>query len=236
MIKIAYLYRDLLNLYGESGNIIAMERALKVLNVDYSVDELSIGDNIVLSNYDFVYIGSGTEENIKIVSEDIIKYKDSIKKYIDDEKVMLVTGNSIVLFANSLKDENDSTIFNGLGIINSDARVSSKRIVCESLFKSEGLRDDIIGFQNRGFYLDKLMDNDKLFDVVSGVGVNKNLNIEGMNKNNFYATFLIGPILVRNPEMLNCFVNLILKDEKFVKLDFAKEAYEKFKALYYGKN
>lgn len=182
MIKIAYLYRDLLNLYGESGNIIAMERALKALNVDYFVDELSIGDNIVLSNYDFVYIGSGTEENIKIVSEDIIKYKDSIKKYIDDEKVMLVTGNSIVLFANSLKDENDSTIFNGLGIINSDARVSSKRIVCESLFKSEGLRDDIIGFQNRGFYLDKLMDDDKLFDVVSGVGVNKNLNIEGMNK------------------------------------------------------
>ena len=176
------------------------------------------------------------EENIKIVSEDIIKYKDSIKKYINDEKVMLVTGNSIVLFANCLKDENDSTIFNGLGIINSDARVSSKRIVCESLFKSEGLRDDIIGFQNRGFYLDTLKDDDKLFDVVSGVGVNKNLNIEGMNKNNFYATFLIGPILVRNPEMLNCFVNLILKDEKFVKLDFAKEAYEKFKALYYGKN
>ena len=102
MIKIAYLYRDLLNLYGESGNIIAMERALKALNVDYSVDELSISDNIVLNNYDFVYIGSGTEENIKIVSEDIIKYKDSIKKYINDEKVMLVTGNSIVLFANCL--------------------------------------------------------------------------------------------------------------------------------------
>lgn len=211
MIKIAYLYRDLLNLYGESGNIIAMERALKALNVDYSVDELSIGDNIVLNNYDFVYIGSGTEENIKIVSEDIIKYKDSIKKYINDEKVMLVTGNSIVLFANCLKDENDSTIFNGLGIINSDARVSSKRIVCESLFKSEGLRDDIIGFQNRGFYLDTLKDDDKLFDVVSGVGVNKNLNIEGMNKNNFYSYIFNRSYLVRNPEMLNCFCKPYIK-------------------------
>ena len=177
MIKIAYLYRDLLNLYGESGNIIAIERALKTLNIEYSVDELSIDDNIALSNYDFVYIGSGTEENIKIVSEDIIKYKDDIKEYINDEKVMLVTGNSIVLFANSLKDESDGIIFNGLGVINSDARVSNKRIVCESLFKSEGLRDDIIGFQNRGYYLDELNDDDKLFDVVSGVGVNKNLNI-----------------------------------------------------------
>ena len=74
--------------------------------------------------------------------------------------------------------------------------------------------------------------------------MNKETNLEGIKINNFYATFLIGPLLIRNPEVLKYFVDLILKDErkriknkiKALDLEFENKAYETFKKNYYTKD
>ena len=54
--KILHLYHDLMNLYGESGNVRALARHLSDQGFQVVVDRKSVGDEIDFSQYGFVYI------------------------------------------------------------------------------------------------------------------------------------------------------------------------------------
>ena len=89
MIKVLHLYYDLLNLYGEQGNILALKRAFKNQNVEIEVDYLSVQDKIDFKKYDLVYLGSGSTENLLIALEDIKKYKKELSGFIKKNKYIL---------------------------------------------------------------------------------------------------------------------------------------------------
>jgi len=226
-INIAHLYYDLMNLYGENGNIRFISDALKEQGFKVNLDKLSINNKIDFSKYDFVYIGSGNEENQKIVLEDIKKYHDDILKYINDKKVFLATGNSIELFGNVIFEEEDTGLkpYEGLNIFNYHAPLNQTRIVGEQLYESKLIDKKIIGFQNRIHVI--VGCNDNLFKVIQGNGYTSNSNVEGINKNNFYGTYLLGPILVRNPYFNDYLVKTIckLKNVKYQKPDYNKSCY-----------
>ena len=80
-IKIAHLYYDLLNLYGEQGNILALKNAFENQNVKVEINLLSAGDNINFNKYDIFYMGSGTNQNLLIVLNDLKNIKTIIKRY-----------------------------------------------------------------------------------------------------------------------------------------------------------
>ena len=82
-INILHLYYDLLNLYGENGNIKALKKHLEEQNIKVNIEFLTLNDKIDFKKYDFVYIGSGTEKNLNLALKDLIKYKKSIKEYIE---------------------------------------------------------------------------------------------------------------------------------------------------------
>lgn len=57
-LKILYLYPDLLELYGDYGNIQVLRYRLEQRGFKAIVDSYSIGDSQVnFSNYDFVFAG-----------------------------------------------------------------------------------------------------------------------------------------------------------------------------------
>jgi len=85
-IKIAHLYYDIMNLYGENGNVRFLKRKLEEIDIKTEVHFLSIEDEINFSKYDFFYIGSGTDNNKEIVLHNILKYKNDIKKAIKNKK------------------------------------------------------------------------------------------------------------------------------------------------------
>ena len=69
-MKILHLYHDIMNLYGEYANVSALERMLEKSGVKFRTDRLTLFDNADLGDYDFIYIGSGTEKNQKLVLQD----------------------------------------------------------------------------------------------------------------------------------------------------------------------
>lgn len=195
-IKIAHLYYDLMNLYGENGNVRFLHKKIEDQNIKTEIHFLTINDDIDFTKYDFFYIGTGSEENLRLVLNDLKKYKKEIKKAIKD-KFFLVTGNALELFANNitLKDET----IKGLGIFSYNVLEEEFRIVGEQYFSADFLDEKIIGFQNRSCSIDNI--DNYLFKVNTGCGINPNRDIEGIKENNFYGTYLLGPILVRNPEL-----------------------------------
>lgn len=204
--KIAHLYYDLMNLYGENGNIRYLAKKLEDQSISVKIDYLSLGDEIDFDNYDLFYMGMGSEENQLLVIEDILRYKDKIKECIDNNKFFIVTGNSLEIFGNRIENL-DGSFKECLGIFNFKAREDIERVVGEQYYKTDLIKYNVIGFQNRP----RLMSNvgDTLFKVINGVGYNRNINLEGIHDNNFYGTYLLGPILVRNPYLTDYFVKEI---------------------------
>lgn len=229
-IKIAHLYYDILNLYGEQGNIVALVNAFNNQNIDVDVDYLSIGDKIKFSNYDVVYMGTGSREDLLIVLDDLKKYSKDIIKFIDNEKYFISTGNSYLLFGSYIDLLNKK--IDCLNIFPYYAKLNDKRIVGESFMKYLEM-EPIVGFQNRDFIVNN--NSNHLFKVIKGNADNFKSSYEGYKDNNFYGTHLIGPLLARNPHLLDSFVEDILRKKN---LKFHKDLENlNYKAYYeYLKN
>ena len=206
MIKVLHLYYDLLNLYGEQGNILALKRAFKNQNVEIEVDYLSVQDKIDFKKYDLVYLGSGSTENLLIDVEDIKRHKKELKKYIESKKVLLATGNSYLLFGQKINN------LDALGIFDYYA-ASSEKMAQESLMELYQEKD-IIGFQNREFIVNNKRNH--LFKVKEGLCDNLKSEYEGYHEYNFYGTFVIGPLLIRNPHFTNKLVKEIMEKNNLI--------------------
>jgi len=235
-ITIAHLYYDLMNLYGESGNVKALQYQLENQGINVKIKFLTIGDNLDFSKYDFIYMGAGTEENQKLVLKHLIKYKDDVKKAIDKGKFFLITGNSLELFGKCIIDKNEKRI-KTLHSFDFYTKEENFRMVDEALVKSNFFKPYIIGFQNQSSVIKS--NENIMFEVIKGIGSFPNSKIEGVHKNNFYGTYLIGPILVRNPELLKYIIKELVtnknKDFKFKRFNLTLEnkAYQEFMKNYY---
>lgn len=229
-ITIGHLYYDILNLYGESGNILALKYALEKQGIDVFIQELSISDELNLNDLDFVYMGCGTEQNQLIALEHLKKYAPNISQAILNNKMFLVTGNSIELFGSHIMNKGEKT--ETLGIFNYYTERTNTRLVSECVFKNDKINDLILGFENHQG-ITKNVDT-ALFKVIKGYGDNKDQGNEGYKHNRFYATYLLGPLLARNPMMLEYIVKKLItikeKDFEFkpFELEIVQMAHDKF--------
>ena len=196
-MKIAYLYYDFLNLYGESGNIKIISNILKYNKIKHEILYLSLDDKLEFDRYDLVYIGSGTEDNLLIALKHLDKYKDEIKKYIEDNKFMLVTGNSVDMFGKKIDDNKALNIF--------DYEVTKGKRKMEEVYHNK-----ILGFINNNSYNSEYSDTDII------------------RNNNFYGTYILGPILVRNPELIKQFLNDLTNKKLKYDLKLETKAYNEF--------
>ncbi len=201
--KIAHLYYDLLNLYGENGNILALKHHLEKHNLKVTVDYLSIEDTIDFAKYDFFYMGSGNDEAISLCMNHLLKYQSDITNAIANHKFFLITGNALVLFGKTYKNLPALNIFDYL------SEEIDFRIVGEQFYKMPLLNQPIIGFTNRNCIL-RLVKENYLFEVKKGTGYVPKAIVEGIWKNNFYGTFLLGPLLIRNPHFTEYLVEQIM--------------------------
>lgn len=230
-ITIGYLFYDLLNLYGENGNVLALEKALQNQNIEVEIKYFSLDNEPWnLTDIDVLYLGAGTEQNQMIALEVLLKYKEEISQMILNNKLIISTGNSIELFGKTITiAEKD---IQSLGLFDYTTERSKKRIVSECVFNYDELNQKILGFENHQGVINGI--KSPLFTIEKGFGANPNSKYEGFRKNNFFATYLLGPLLVRNPEFLEMICkNLILsKDINFKFKDFnfdiEQKAHNKF--------
>ena len=217
-INVLHLYYDLMNMYGENGNMRALVKSLEKQGFKVIVDFKSLNENIDFKKYNFIYIGTGTDENYELAKEDLKKYVNEIKECISNKVFFLATGNALDLFSE-------------LQILNFKVKKIDFRIIGEQVYHYKDINKTIIGFQNR----DKVIveNHEKyLFDVIKGTGYDLNYMYEGINNNNFYGTYLLGPLLIRNPYFLEHLVKSITDEYKIdyinVEHDISYKAYEEF--------
>ena len=214
-INILHLYYDLANLSGDSGNIKALTTALDEQHVSYSLDKLSIDDDIDFKKYNLVYLGHMNTDIQELIRKDILKYKKELLNRIEDGMYFISTGNSYELFGKSINGKKALNLFNFEStevkeIISDEEIQNTARLVSEATCHMKNFNYPVIGFYNHGNE-----NNNKenvLFDVEKGFGNTSVSKIEGIHKYHFYGTYLLGPLLIRNPYLLDKIIKDLLTD------------------------
>lgn len=191
MITIATLYPNELALYGENGNIKALIYALEKENIKYKLIQVEKEDKLDFSKYNFVYLGSGRAKYLEEIKKRLLPYKNEILEYIENDNVLLVTGNAI-------------SILDFLELY--EVKLYEKRKVYDVDATTSLCKGNIKGFQNTE-YLIKTTKN-VMFNINNGVGNNETM-MEGFQYRNLYATSIIGPLLARNDNLNQYFIEVI---------------------------
>ena len=217
MIKILHLYADLLNLYGEYGNVTILKKHLEDQKEEVSVYKAGLFEEIDFNEYDFIYSGSGLESNLKVALKDIKRHKKSLVEAINHNKFILFTGNSYELLANKV-DEEEGLKITDMEVKHLDKRISGDVIVKNKIF------GELVGFINKS---SQISSKEKgIFEYVfKDEGLIGESDSEGYLQNNFLATELIGPILVKNPNVLDFFVEGLCPDMKQLDYFYERKAY-----------
>lgn len=193
-LNILCLYYDIMNLYGDTGNLKVLKYHLEELNIPYQIDKLTLEDKLNFSKYDLILIGAGTEENRLLALKHLKKYQKSLKTAIEKGKFFLITGNALPMFGKKLYNEEALNIFD-FSTKETKERVSKEVIINNDIghpiYGFVNNQDDISNHQNY------LFEN------------------EGIKYKNFYGTQVLGPILSRNPDFLKYFLKELLQNTKY---------------------
>lgn len=205
-LKLLHLYDDVMNLYGEYANISVLARYLADLGCTVSVDTISLYEEKGISGYDFYYMGSGTERKQKLALSQLVNYREALCAVCDAGKVMLFTGNSFELLGDKITDA-DGTEYEGLHLASFETVEGKRRITGDCIASFDALNTELVGFINKCSKTSGV--EQPLFEMQMGFGNEADRGAEGFRKNNCFGTHVTGPILVKNPAMLQYVAGLL---------------------------
>ncbi len=216
-LKILYLYPDMLELYGDYGNIQVLRYRLEKRGFQCIVDKYSIGDEMPdFTNYDIIFAGGGADNEQNILSEDLIQYKDNLKKAENEGVFFLLICGAYQLFGKYYKGV-EGNIIPGLEIFPyyTEAIADRKKRCIGNIVLDvnlNGKETKVIGFENHG---GQTYDVPISFGkVLFGNGNKFGDTEEGFFKKNVIATYLHGPLLSKNPELTDYIIKYCL-DRKY---------------------
>ena len=212
-IKILYLYPDMLELYGDYGNIQVLKYRIESRGYKAIIDRYSIGDDAPnFNDYDIVFAGGGADNEQSILAEDLVKYKDNIKDAVNNGVFFLLICGAYQLFGKYYKGVEGNIIpglevFDYYTVANPDRK---KRCIGNIVIETK--MGNVIGFENHG---GQTFDISNSFgNVLFGNGNKFGDSEEGFFENNVIATYLHGPLLSKNPELCDYIIKYCL-DRKY---------------------
>jgi hypothetical protein len=203
------MYPDVLNLYGDRGNILCMSQRLKWRGIDAQITKLPIGESLPLSGFDLVFIGGGQDFEQQVLLEDLHRGKDAeIKSAIEDGITFLTICGGYQMLG-SYYETYDGQHCDFIGALDLYTVGSRQRMIGNYKFQclpSCG-GSTVVGFENHSgkTYLGSGVE--PLGTVLSGYGNNGEDKTEGAHYKNVFGSYSHGPMLPKNPE----FCDLVLR-------------------------
>lgn len=226
-MKIEVLFPEICNLYGDLFNVNYLKDCLpeaEVINTSLSDEPL-----FAKENPDLIYMGTTTESGQVLAIEALSEYKERLKECIDSGVNFLVTGNGMEIFFKKII-EGEKKVCDGLGLFDFVAkRQAKKRYNSLYLGDFDAGKENIkiVGFKSLFGFAYGDNDNCTLFNTQRGDGLNPECKGEGIKFNNFFGTYIIGPLLVLNPTFTKWYIENKLNagDVKIAFEEAAMDAY-----------
>lgn len=209
-LNICHLYPDLLNVYGDVGNILILKQRAERRGIKINIINTSIGDTFNADNFDFVFFGGGQDYEQSIVSDDLKTDKrEELHRYVEEGKVLLAICGGYQLLGNYYRAPNGEKL-EGLGILNIYTEGGDTRFIGNTIIHNEEFNQTYVGFENhsgRTF----INDLKPLGKCIEGYGNNGQDGQEGCIYKNTFCTYFHGSLLSKNPELADKFLTLALE-------------------------
>lgn len=225
-VKIELLYPEFNNLYGDRGNLLYLKKKLAASSCKLEIISTPLHEPPAFSqnnDIDILYIGPCTEHQQELELERLSPFKEAFLQRMDSEQLTLATGNAFELFGEYIERENGEKI-PALGIFPYHAK-RFERLRYNDLCVGDFEDFQITGFKNQLSHSYGTVDSPFL-QMEKGCGLNPNSALEGVHIHQFFATYLIGPLLPLNPDFTDYLLRHLLgKDYHPVSLPFEDFAY-----------
>ena len=209
-LRLAHLYADVMNVYGDRGNAIALRYRCETRGIALDIDGIGIGEAFDPGEYDLLIIGGGEDREQRRIADDLVARGPAIRAAIEDGLPALAVCGGFQLFGKRYVDS-DGGVLPGIGVFAMETRhpgEGTERAIGNVLLQTEF--GEVVGFENHGGRT-WLEDGQEPFGtVVAGRGNNGRDGSEGARAGNAIGTYLHGSLLPKNPAVADFLIGKAL--------------------------
>lgn len=218
-ITIGHLYPDLLNLYGDRGNIQCLMKRCLWRGIEAETIAYELDDQIDFSKLDIVLLGGGSDREQMLVCEKLKEIQKDFKAYVEDNGVVIAICGGYQLLGNYYKT--DQGMIEGLKLVDMSTEQGKGRLIGNIVMQSDLFDMPIVGFENHGGRT-TIGNNRSLGKVLSGYGNDGQSGEEGVVYKNVIGTYLHGPLLPKNPQLADFLISRALEKKYGKKIELEK--------------
>ena len=200
-LRICHLYGNLMNTYGDNGNLLMLQHRAKKLGYEVETTLISLEEDFNAEDFDIVMFGGGQDFEQTVVAKDLQNKKEALIQYIEDNGVVIAICGGFQLLGRYYVNASGERL-NGISAIDvcTNGQFPSRLIGDIEIFNEE-FGETYLGYENHigRTYLGKNMK--PLGKVVKGFGNNEEDHVEGCHYKNVFCSYFHGPILVRNQHL-----------------------------------
>ena len=200
-LRICHLYGNLMNTYGDNGNLLMLQHRAKKLGYEVETTLISLEEDFNPDDFDIVMFGGGQDYEQTVVAKDLQNKKDALIQYIEDNGVVVAICGGFQLLGRYYVNASGERL-NGISAI--DVCTNGQfpnRLIGDVEIVNEEFGETYLGYENHigRTYLGKNMK--PLGKLVKGYGNNEEDHVEGCHYKNVFCSYFHGPILVRNQHL-----------------------------------
>lgn len=219
-LTIYHLYPDLLDLYGDKGNIMTLAARCRWRGIEADIRKVSLGEDLDFSQADIVFLGGGSDREQSLLVKDLSSRREELKTAIEKGLVLLTICGGYQLLGEYYQTAEGHKI-PGLGILDLYTVAGKKRMISNVIAELTEVPSNpqelttIVGFENHSGKTHLGQGLKPLAKVLKGYGNNGDDGFEGVRYKNVFGTYLHGPFLPKNPHMADLFLRIALENRGY---------------------
>jgi lipid II isoglutaminyl synthase (glutamine-hydrolysing) len=210
-IRVAHLYPDVMNIYGDRGNVIALRYRCQARGIGFELADVNVGDSLDPTEFDLVLIGGGQDREQRRIADDLVAKGPAIRAAVEDGMAALAVCGGFQLFANRYVDH-DGGVIPGIGVFDAETRHPgplADRCIGDVVLSTP--LGEVVGFENHGGRTYLGPHQPPFGTVRRGYGNNGDDGSEGAAYRNAYGTYLHGSVLPKNPALTDALIRAALR-------------------------
>jgi CobQ-like glutamine amidotransferase family enzyme len=212
---IGWLYPDLMNIYGDRGNIVTLTQRARWRGLEARVLELGKGATAGIDEVDVFFFGGGQDREQALVYDDLLETKAAHLAAAVQRGAAVLAVCGGYQFLGHYYEAATGEHLPGIALIDVRTEAGGKRCIGDVVVeanRSLGLRPaTLVGFENhsgRTFLGEGVQ---PLGRVLRGSGNNGADGTEGAVCGNVFGTYLHGSLLPKNPHLADLVIERALR-------------------------
>ncbi|MCL4516720.1 MAG: glutamine amidotransferase [Firmicutes bacterium] len=231
-LRICHLYPDLMNIYGDRGNVIALQKRSQWRGIETEVIQATVGRSYDFRQFDIVFFGGAQDKEQKLVCADLqsasqelqTRQGDSLRMAVEDGAVVLGICGGYQLLGEYFRT-GEGEVLPGLGIFDAYTVAGNRRmigdVVVESPFFPGAPQKTLVGFENHSGQTFLRNGLQPIGRAVIGNGNNGQDRFEGAVYKNAFGSYLHGSLLPKNPWFADLLIERALERKYGDKVELA---------------